>query len=163
MTPSPALARSLAVAALVALGGLAGGGAAAQVINACTLADAVDWFDAAPGERVVVFPSPSYVPRCARINAGQTVTWDGNFSSHPLRGGYYKGGGPQPGNPIPDVSSGSTPVEVAFPDAGAWGFYCQVHEPPMSGAIYVALFADGFESADLSAWSLVIPYADAGD
>lgn len=151
------LARGLAAGFFVASVLVTANGAAAQDVNGCTLGATVNWLDVPPGERVIVFPNANYQPPCVRIRAGQTVTWDGDFSSHPLRGGLRKGGGPQPGNPIPDVSSGSTPVEVTFPDPGAWGFYCAFHEPPMAGAVFVVLFADGFESADLSAWSLVIP------
>lgn len=123
------------------------------MINICRFEDAVRWIDVPAEERVIVFPTAAYQPPCVAIEAGQTVTWSGNFSSHPLKGGLHKGGPPQPGNPIPTVLSGSTPVEVTFPEAGAWGYFCIAHEPPMSGAVFVALFADGFETGDACDWS----------
>lgn len=113
------------------------------------------WIDTPAEQRVIHFPTSAYNPPCVLIEAGQTVTWDGNFGMHPLEGGLFKGGPPQPGNPIPTVAAGTTPVEVTFPDAGAWGFFCTAHQPPMSGAVYVALFADGFESGDACDWSAV--------
>lgn len=129
--------------------------AAAQVINTCRFEDAVRWIDTPAELRVIHFPTAAYQPPCVAIEAGQTVTWSGNFGSHPLKGGLHKDGPPQPGNPIPTVLSGTTPVTVAFPVADAWGYYCIAHQPPMAGAVFVALFADGFESGDPCDWSVV--------
>lgn len=123
------------------------------MINICRFEDAVRWIDVPADQRVIVFPTAAYQPPCVAIEVGQTVTWSGNFGNHPLEGGLIKGLPPQPDNPIPTVGSGSTPVEVTFPDAGSWGYFCSFHEPPMSGAVYVALFADGFESGDACDWS----------
>ena len=129
----------------------------AQVINTCWPEIAVEWFDVPAEERVIAFPTAMYDPPCVAIYEGQTVTWGGNFGNHPLQGGYYKGGGPQKGNPIPTVLTGTIPVTVTFPDAGAWGYYCIAHQPPMAGAVFVYPFAfvDGFESGDTCAWSAV--------
>lgn len=145
--------RSVRLAALLALAATAP--AAAQVINTCRFEDAVNWLGRTPEERVITFPTAAYNPPCVLIEAGETVTWSGNFQHHPLAGGYYKDGGPQEGNPIPTVTSGTTPVVVEFPEAGAWGYYCIAHQPPMAGAVFVALFADGFESGDPCDWSAV--------
>lgn len=111
------------------------------------------WIDTPAEQRVIHFPTAAYQPPCVAIEAGQTVTWSGNFGSHPLKGGLHKDGPPQPGNPIPTVMSGTTPVTVEFPVADAWGYYCIAHQPPMAGAVFVALLADGFESGDLCGWS----------
>jgi len=131
----------------------------AQTINFCDLRSpaVTNWLDVAPAQRVIAFQCCEYVPRCSKIDAGQSVTFSGDFGAHPLVPGLVKGGGMQMGNPIPSVSSGNDPVEVTFPEAGAWGFYCDFHEPAMSGAVLVALFADGFESADTAEWSSTVP------
>src|SRR5690606_40990450 len=62
-------------------------------------------------ERVItVGGANAYLPRCVAITEGQSVTFQMNFAVHPLEGGLHKGGEPQPGNPIPTVTSGSAPV-----------------------------------------------------
>lgn len=129
----------------------------AQVINTCLPEDAVEWFDLPAEKRVItVVNHNAYSPPCVAIETGQTVTFQMNFAQHPLEGGLHKDGDPQKGNPIPTVTSGSDPVVVEFPEAGAWGFFCTFHQPPMAGAVFVVErpFSDGFESGDLCAWSV---------
>lgn len=148
------LSRAVGAALLLLAAGAAAAGA--QTINTCTRADAVPWFETPEGERVItVGAANAYLPRCVVITEGQSVTFQMNFSVHPLEGGLHKGGDPQPGNPIPTVTSGSAPVAVVFPEAGAWGFFCSFHQPPMAGAVCVVAppFADGFETGDACAWS----------
>ena len=55
----------------------------------------------------------SYSPSCIRIKAGQSVTWNSAFASHPLSSGT-PAGGPQAGSPITVTTSGATrdPVPV---------------------------------------------------
>lgn len=145
------------IAAILTLGaGCAGAAGAEWNVNGCRLEDAVRWFDVAPATRVIAFPTAFYNPPCVAIEEGQSVRWAGNFGSHPLRPGFRKDGGPQPGNPIPSVSSGSTPVDVSFAESNGWAYFCQAHEPPMAGAVYVAFFADGFESEDTADWSSTV-------
>lgn len=67
--------------------------------------------------------------RCMKIKAGQTVTWQGDFGTHPLG----TNGGDTP-NPIADVDTSTG--KVTFPNAGTFGFKCEVH-PAMIGAIQV--------------------------
>lgn len=71
--------------------------------------------------------------RCLRIRVGQSVTFRGPLSTHPLAGG---GGGDTP-NPI----TGNYPEDaeeyaVEFPNVGLFGFECGDHTA-MRGAIDV--------------------------
>jgi plastocyanin len=70
-------------------------------------------------------------PRCVQIKAGQSVTWTGIFTTHPLEADQ----GDKP-NPIStaDLSGASTTVTFATP--GTYGFKCQVHAT-MMGAVLV--------------------------
>jgi plastocyanin len=149
------------LAAALVLAAAATAGRAEDPVNGCTLRQAVDWTEVGPNPRHVDFACCAYTPPCVRIRPGRTVRWLGDFTMHPLRPGLFVGGSPQPqpGNPIPAVDSGTSSGQVSFPQPGAWGFYCNFHgaSNAMYGTVYVALFADGFESHDLSAWSLAVP------
>lgn len=69
-------------------------------------------------------------PKCVKIKAGQTVTWNGDLTTHPLN----PFGGDQ-GSPVPSVAAGTT-TKGTFPTAGTFGFHCANH-PSMLGAIKV--------------------------
>lgn len=69
--------------------------------------------------------------RCMRVKKGQSVTWNGNFTSHPLDAQ----GGATP-NPITSSAAVANSVTIAFPNAGTYGFVCTSH-PAMTGAIDV--------------------------
>jgi plastocyanin len=110
---------------------------APPTLNGCTLATAMDL--TMPGAaRVIAVTDDMYTPNCLRIAAGQSVTWNGDFSNHPLAPGRLVGNQvqAQPGNPITTTNTGTT-VSVAFPAAGEWAFYCPNHAPGMAGAIFV--------------------------
>jgi plastocyanin len=107
------------------------------LLNGCTLAMATDL--SAPGAtREIMVLDDVFSPRCVRIAPGQSVTWNGNFSNHPLSPGKIVNNQimAQPGNPIPMTGTGTT-VTVAFPTAAEWAFYCPNHAPGMIGAIFV--------------------------
>jgi plastocyanin len=88
----------------------------------------------------VSFTSFSYSPKCVRIEAGQSITFGGSFSFHPLVGGEVVGGVgmPDPSSPIGTTSSG-TSTNVIFPSTGTFPFYCGNHGPgfDMTGAVFV--------------------------
>lgn len=138
-------------------------GAGEPPVNGCLLEDAVNWLELGPGQREMGFGCPPfpcrYTPPCVKIKPGRTVRWLGQFTSHPLRGGLVIGGSGenQSGNPIPDIDSGSNSGLVSFPDPGTWGFYCNFHfsSDAMMGSVFVALFADGFETGNTNEWSSV--------
>jgi plastocyanin len=88
--------------------------------------------------RLIVFSfhanAQQYAPRCMKIKAGESVTWEGDFPDHPLIGA----GGDVP-NPV-DVAMLATGTQgtIAFPKQGWFGFECHVHESPAEyGAILV--------------------------
>jgi plastocyanin len=68
-------------------------------------------------------------PKCVKVKVGQSVTWTGDFATHPLAG--FNGDTP---NPIVTGSGGTS--KITFPTAGTFGFHCQVH-PSMLGAVQV--------------------------
>lgn len=75
------------------------------------------------------FDAGSIPERCMKIKVGQTVTWTGNFTTHPLVGG----GGDTP-NPIDGAqTAGGT---ATFTNAGTYGYFCDNHAF-MKGAILV--------------------------
>ncbi len=71
------------------------------------------------------FPIATDPRRCLQVKVGQTVTWTGNFTIHPLA----PLGGDAP-NPI--SATGTT----TFPGAGTFGYTCTSHSS-MRGAIRV--------------------------
>jgi plastocyanin len=109
---------------------------APDTLNGCTLATATDF--TAVANRTVEMFDDAYTPKCIRITVGQDVTWNGDLSAHPLAPGRLTGGGiqPQAGNPIPPTNDGAS-VTVAFTATGEWAFYCPIHLPGMTGAVFV--------------------------
>lgn len=130
----------LATMAVTACGGDEGGGAGGggggsggdqpKLINGCTVYQD-QTSDGSPRNLNWDLPLASSPARCMKIKAGQSVTWRGLFSFHPL-----KAQGGDAGNPISNGGSGDTHV-VAFPATGTFGYVCTSH-PSMTGAIFVA-------------------------
>lgn len=110
--------------------------------NGCRASDYVDE-SGEDDSRVItiVATSLSYSPRCLLIAKGQTVTFVGTLSEHPLA----------PGNPShPAAGSAHTPivatatgksVEFTFEEAGTFPYYCRIHGSGngqgMAGSIHV--------------------------
>jgi len=74
---------------------------------------------------------------CIIVDAGTTVTWEGNFDLHPLRGGVSPT--PDAANPveIAGPGAGMTPVSVTLDTAGDYPYFCGIHLSSMAGVIYV--------------------------
>ena len=70
------------------------------------------------------------VPACVSIKAGSSVTWNGNFVTHPLAA--FNGDMP---SPIVTTTAGMT-YTAKFQKAGVYGFHCLQH-PAMLGAVRV--------------------------
>lgn len=91
----------------------------------------------ATASRKVLFPAGghTYSPRCLRIRVGQEVTFEGSFSSHPLR----QSCGPAP--LVPAVQQGSSASATTTEALGIFGYYCPNHGDAdgsgMAGAIEV--------------------------
>jgi plastocyanin len=78
-----------------------------------------------------------YSPNCLKVAPGTTVTWSGDFTTHPLTPSALE---TTPGNPIVSTASGTT-ASVTFKSPGFYGFFCLVHGDDqgegMSGVIWV--------------------------
>jgi hypothetical protein len=71
--------------------------------------------------------------RCLQIKVGQAVTFQGDFTAHPLAAE----GGDAPAIPGKTSSTGMEDYEVTFNTVGTFGFKCTVHPTQMMGAIHV--------------------------
>ncbi|MBN1606218.1 MAG: hypothetical protein JW940_06270 [Polyangiaceae bacterium] len=69
---------------------------------------------------------------CLKIRAGQSVTWSGNFTTHPLE--PWLGDTP---NPIESHTGDTGDHVVGFDASGTFGYRCAVHTTTMFGAIWV--------------------------
>jgi plastocyanin len=91
--------------------------------------DASD-FTAPGADRTVSFTCCEYTPNCLKIKVGQSVTFSGAFSSHPLAQGC---------GPAALITNGAGPFTFNTP--GDYGFYCTAHGTRsgggMAGAIQV--------------------------
>jgi plastocyanin len=82
-----------------------------------------------------------YVPNCIKVTSGTKVTFNGNFTVHPLQAGVIANGTATPattGTPLPTtaLNTGTTAMFTIQP-AGTYGYYCTVHgvTQGMDGAI----------------------------
>ncbi|HVY48309.1 MAG TPA: hypothetical protein VHB21_20620 [Minicystis sp.] len=99
-----------------------------DTINGCK-ADGSDATDMrGMGPQTIAFGGVNglaYVPKCLLVNADQTVTFDGDFLSHPLTSGEVRGmtlcsdGGP--------LNFGGTGPKTFTLTAGTYPYYCGVH------------------------------------
>jgi plastocyanin len=77
----------------------------------------------------------AYDPKCLKVPAGTTVTFMGDFSSHPLEPSTHRG--ELTGNPITAVSAladGGTTTSFTFQTAGFYAYFCSFHGPSDTGA-----------------------------
>ena len=88
----------------------------------------------------VHFQSYSYDPACFIVSPGTMVTFSGDFTFHPLRGGVVADGAqtPDPSSPFePGTSTGTSKI-FTLSGAGTFPFYCEAHGLiGMSGVAYV--------------------------
>ena len=133
----PDSATAAAAAVSVGVGGAASGGAGgcAECVNGCTRADAEDMTGAETSVTITDI-EPWVVPHqvCIVVDAGDSVVWQSVTAEHPLVGGE---------SPITDdaspITAGSAEgdVTIAFPDAGEFPYFCEVHIGSMKGVVYV--------------------------
>ena len=74
---------------------------------------------------------------CIIVSENTTVTWQGNFSAHPLGGGVTPTADATSPITVAASGSGSSPVDVTFDDSGDYPYYCLVHKTAMQGVVYV--------------------------
>lgn len=118
-------------------GGAGGSGGGAMLINGCDQATAEDFTGMATP--TVQFVGLSYSPACMRVKAGATVTFEGNFASHPLEGGTVTDGIPMsdPNSPITKTNTGMS-ASFKLSNEGVVPYYCTFHAASgMKGAIFV--------------------------
>ncbi|PZR12841.1 MAG: hypothetical protein DI536_14885 [Archangium gephyra] len=82
-------------------------------------------------------PALGYAPKCITIARGQSVTFSGNFNTHPLSPGAFNADAGSPGNPITRKDTGADDLVVVFPEAGLYPYYCDLHAPTMVGVVQV--------------------------
>jgi plastocyanin len=88
-------------------------------------------------------PSLTYDPKCLKVPAGSTVTFSGDFGSHPLEPSLRRGA--QSGNPITSTGvqpDGGMSKSFTFSTPGFFAYFCAFHDPSdtgnfMSGVIWV--------------------------
>jgi plastocyanin len=80
-----------------------------------------------------------YSPKCAIVQAGQTVRFSGTFSQHPLAKGTADDDNAGPANsPITGTTNTGTTKEFIFTAAGTYPYRCTAHDGAgMVGAIHV--------------------------
>lgn len=120
------MARTLLTAALVALGACGSSSTSADCTTFTNLTPptaAVITFGGADGN--------AYVPKCAMVKANQSITFNGDFSVHPLSQTTGMAGA------IPHTTAGTT-VTFSIGTAGTYDYQCDVHHAAgMTGAIQV--------------------------
>ncbi|MFO0762023.1 MAG: plastocyanin/azurin family copper-binding protein [Byssovorax sp.] len=111
------------------------GGSGPMLVNGCDEATAED--HTADATVKIEFGGAiglKYSPKCILIKPGTTVTFAGDFASHPLSGGLD--GTKDPTSPITETTTGMT-KDFAIPAAGTYGFFCEFHQASgMKGAIF---------------------------
>jgi plastocyanin len=84
-------------------------------------------------------PGQNYAPKCLKVSAGATVTFNGdNFAFHPLEPSTLRG--TVTGNPIVSTNTGSS-KSFTFPNPGFYAYLCLFHGSDssefMNGVIWV--------------------------
>jgi plastocyanin len=79
-----------------------------------------------------------YAPKCLKVPAGTSVTFSGDFATHPLAPSAMRGN--TTNNPIVNMSNGTT-ASFSFPTPGFYAYLCNFHGSDdgafMSGVIWV--------------------------
>jgi plastocyanin len=104
-------------------------GTAITTLNGCAAADYVDRSDPS-ADRTVTWGF-GQTPKCMKIAAGQRVTFNGDFTQHPL----VEKGGDSP-NPFASPKGTGGTRTVDFGPVGTFGYECSIHAS-ITGAILV--------------------------
>lgn len=118
-------------------GGSAGTGGAPTVINGCTEADAIDMTGMANVTITAVEAWDITHNVCIRVSANTVVTWQGNFTLHPLAGGVTPIKDDASPISMANATSGTADASVTMDTAGTFPYYCVIHTDLMEGVIYV--------------------------
>jgi plastocyanin len=91
------------------------------------VAPCLDSGDYVDGTATIAFGGTTgyaYAPRCLAVPVGTTVAFVGDFTSHPLSPSALRG--TRPGNPITNVSAGSS-ASFVFAAPGFYAYFCAFH------------------------------------
>ena len=104
-------------------GGGTGGGIPFMAVAPCSAAT-----DYTTTGTTITFPAGAtdfnYSPKCLKVASGASVTFSGEFSSHPLDPSDLRG--TLTGNPIMLTNTG-TSASFTFTTPGFYAYYCQFH------------------------------------
>jgi plastocyanin len=105
--------------------------------NGCTYDEATDMTGAAEVDisAIAAWQAPHQV--CAIVSASTTVSWDGNFLSHPMAGGVSPTTDATSPITLAGPGSGTDTLSVALAEAGDFPYFCGIHTGTMTGVIYV--------------------------
>jgi plastocyanin len=81
----------------------------------------------------------TYVPKCVRVSAGTEITFESNFTMHPLVGGPIENGigTADPTSPITRTDTGAS-ATFTLADPGERPYFCENHSTiGMFGTVYV--------------------------
>ena len=113
-----------------------------QALNGCGASDFEDR-SGDEDERIVqiAVEGLKFTPPCITIGVGQSVSFEGSLSAHPLAPGNADDeAAGSLNNPISKTSSGDN-VAFTFDEAGTFPYYCELHSfgagMGMAGAVYV--------------------------
>ncbi len=98
-------------------------------VHDCTLATAENRLN----DAVVILTWTNPHNRCILVSPGTTITWNGDFTSHPLRGGVS----PQTDNSNPISAAQAAGGSVVLNTVGDYPYFCNIHNGTMNGVIYV--------------------------
>ncbi len=106
-------------------------------VNGCTEQNAIDL----TGQSSVTITDTSawrvVHSACIIVSENTTVTWEGNFGSHPLSGGVTPTADTTSPITLAGPGTGSTPIDVIFSSTGDFPYFCTIHKTSMQGVIYV--------------------------
>lgn len=120
-----------------AVGGEGGAGGSPAEIHGCTPDAAMDMTGMAAVNITDIDAWQVPHNACIRISVGTEVTWEGNFSVHPLVGGVTPN--EDAASPITEAEAnvGLGSATVTFDDVGSYPYFCEVHINSMFGVVYV--------------------------
>lgn len=116
---------------------MGGTGGSPMVVNGCTEAEAVDMTGMAS---VTVTDIAAWVvvhSACVRVSANTEVTWQGDFTIHPLAGGATPNRDDASPISMLNANSGTADASVTLDTPGAYPYFCEIHLTTMQGVIYV--------------------------
>lgn len=109
-------------------------------LNGCDITTATDMTGSSMVSVAFDNGNFTYDPKCLKVAQGTVITFNGNFSSHPLLGGVVTGGAEIPagsGPFVPVTNTGMT-ADFTMTTTGTFPYYCVPHGTlGMNGVVFV--------------------------